>query len=206
MKITAIETVLSEAYPNGIWVRLETDEGLVGLGETFRNPKATEAYIHETLAPYLLGKDPCQPEVHRTAFNRLLGNRFQGFPTRSVELRGNSAVDIAIWDLTAKALDAPLYKLLGGPAHQTLPVYNTCASDGYNLAAKVIGDSRAAGEGEDDLARQVSDPGGLARSLLDDGITGMKIWPYDRFASKHDGYKMVSSVPRKSLIEASSCL
>ena len=202
MKISAVETILSDTYPNGIWVRLETDEGLVGVGETFRNPKATEAYIHETLAPYLLGQDPCQPELHRTAFNRLLGNRFQGFPTRSIELRGNSAVDIALWDLMAKSLDAPLYKVLGGPAHKTLPVYNTCASDGYNLAAKVIGDSRAAGEGEDDLALQVSDPGRLARSLLDDGITGMKIWPYDRFAAKHDGWH----IDRADLEEATDVI
>ncbi len=175
MKIVAVETVLAEAYPNCVWLRLETDAGLVGLGETFRNPRATVAYIHETVAPYLLGRDPRQPERHRTALTREVGNRFSGFPTRSVEVRGNSAADIALWDLAAKALDAPLYRLLGGPAHESLPVYNTCASDGYNLSARVIGDSRAAGEGEDDLALQVSDPGGLARSLLDEGIGGMKI-------------------------------
>lgn len=190
MKITAVETIQSAAYPNCVWLRLETDEGLTGLGETFRNPEATVAYIHETVAPYLLDQDPREPERHRNALLRHVGNRFSGFPTRSIEIRGNSAADIALWDLAGKALNAPLYQLLGGPAHETLPVYNTCASDGYNFAAKVIGDSRAAGEGEDDLARQVSDPGGLARSLLEEGIQGMKIWPFDRFAAKHDGWRI----------------
>lgn len=188
MKITAVETVQVAAYPNCVWVRIETDEGLVGLGETFRNPQATVAYIHETAAPYLLGQDPCAPERHRKALMRDVGNRFQGFPTRSVEIRGNSAVDIALWDLSAKAMGAPLYRLFGGPMQETLPVYNTCASAGYNTSSRVLGDSRAAGEGQDDLAMQVSDPAGLAKSLLADGITGMKIWPFDRFAAKHDGW------------------
>lgn len=190
MKIVAVETILSAAYPNCVWVRIETDAGLTGLGETFRNPRATLAYIHETVAPYLLGQDPLQPEKHRNALLRHVGNRFSGFPTRSVEIRGNSAADIALWDLAGKALDAPLYRLFGGPAHDRLPVYNTCASDGYNFAAKVIGDSRAVGEGDDDLALQLSDPGGLARSLRAEGITGMKIWPFDRFAAAHDGWRI----------------
>lgn len=202
MKIVAVETVTAEAYPNCVWVRLETDAGLVGLGETFRNPAATVAYIHETVAPYLLGQDPRRPEKHRQALTREVGNRFNGFPTRSVEIRGNSAVDIALWDLSAKALDAPLYRLLGGPVRERLGVYNTCASDGYNLSARVIGDSRAVGEGTDDLARQVSDPGGLARSLLADGIGGMKIWPYDRFAAKHDGWH----IDRPDLEEATAVI
>ena len=200
MKIVTVETVLSANYPNCVWLRLETDEGLVGLGETFRNPQATVSYIHETVAPYLLGQDPRAPERHRNALMRSVGNRFNGFPTRSIEIRGNSAADIALWDISAKAMDAPLYRLLGGPAHDTLPVYNTCASDGYNFQANVSGDSRAAGEGEDDLARQVSDPGGLARSLLADGITGMKIWPFDRFAARHDGWQ----IDRADLEEATA--
>ena len=62
MKITALETIQVEEFGNVVWVRLLTDQGLVGLGETFRNPQATVAYLHETCAPYLLGKDPLQIE------------------------------------------------------------------------------------------------------------------------------------------------
>ncbi|MFT5391228.1 MAG: galactonate dehydratase, partial [Gammaproteobacteria bacterium] len=58
MKITSIETVRVGEFPNMAWVRLHTDEGIVGLGETFFGARAVEAYIHETAAPVLLGKDP----------------------------------------------------------------------------------------------------------------------------------------------------
>jgi len=51
MRVTAIETVHVGAYPNITFVEVETDEGLRGLGETFRTPRAVAAQIHETVAP-----------------------------------------------------------------------------------------------------------------------------------------------------------
>jgi L-alanine-DL-glutamate epimerase-like enolase superfamily enzyme len=103
MKITAIDTIQLARFSNLVWVELHTDEGLVGLGETFRNPAATAAYIHETCAPYLLGKDPLQIERHAHALMHEVGSHFAGFPSRSVEVRGNSAVECALWDLFGKA-------------------------------------------------------------------------------------------------------
>ena len=55
MKITALETIRLDEFANLIWVRVHTDEGLVGLGETFMGAAAVEAYLHETVAPKLLG-------------------------------------------------------------------------------------------------------------------------------------------------------
>ena len=55
MKITSIETVRLGEFANIIWVRIHTDEGLIGLGETFMGAAAVEAYIHETVAPKLIG-------------------------------------------------------------------------------------------------------------------------------------------------------
>src|SRR5918994_1140065 len=132
MKITAIDTIQIAEFSNLVWLELHTDEGLVGLGETFRNPGATVAYIHETCAPYLLGKDPLQIERHARALAAEVGNHFMGFPSRSVELRGNSAVDFALWDLFGKAAGLPLWQLLGGLTRERIRVYNTCASAGYN--------------------------------------------------------------------------
>ena len=57
MKITAIETIHNKNFSNIVQVKIYTDEGLTGLGETFRNPNAIISYIHENCAPYLLGKD-----------------------------------------------------------------------------------------------------------------------------------------------------
>ena len=190
MKIAAVETVQVAAYGNLVWVELHTDEGLVGLGETFRNPEATVAYIHETCAPYLLGKDPLRIERHARALMAEVGNHFMGFPSRSVEVRGNSAIDLALWDLLGKAAGLPLHQLLGGLCRERIRIYNTCASAGYNRMARAEANSliatpgapSEAGDAFDDLVAQHERPAELARSLLENGITAMKIWPFDGHA------------------------
>ena len=199
MKITAVETIQVEEFANLVWVQLHTDEGLVGLGETFRNPQATAAYIHETCAPYLLGKDPRQIERHAHALMHEVGNRFIGFPTRSIELRGNSAVDIALWDLLGKALGQPVAQLLGGFTRDRIPIYNTCAGYTYNTKALTRYDTelvrngdrpaaRAAGRPYEDLEAQMHRPDELAQELLAEGIGGMKIWPFDGAALASGGH------------------
>ena len=190
MKITAIETVQVAEYGNLVWVELHTDAGLVGLGETFRNPEATVAYLHETCAPYLLGKDPLRIERHARALMSEVGNHFLGFPSRSVEVRGNSAIDLALWDLFGKAAGLPLYQLLGGLCRERTRIYNTCASATYNRMVRADANSLLASPGArsgpgddlDDLNAQHQRPAELAQSLLADGITAMKIWPFDRHA------------------------
>ena len=64
MKVTAIETIRIEEFPNLLWVRIYTDEGLTGIGETFFGPESAEAHIHGIIAPYLLGKDPRPVDRH----------------------------------------------------------------------------------------------------------------------------------------------
>lgn len=193
MRVTAIETLRLGAFGNLLWLKVETDQGLTGLGEAFRNAEATEAYIHETLAPYLLGQDPRQVNAHREAITRRIGNRFMGTPSRSIEVRGNAAVDLALWDLLGKSLKAPLSDLLGGRVRERIRVYNTCASPAYNTAPTVGWVTRLAEPGAaplaplDDLQAQLDDPAGLARSLLAEGVTAMKIWPFDRFAAATGG-------------------
>jgi L-alanine-DL-glutamate epimerase-like enolase superfamily enzyme len=196
MKIVGVETVQVEEYGNLVWVVLHTDEGLTGVGETFRNPEATIAYIHETCAPHLLGKDPLRREALVRELAGKVGNHFNGFPTRSVEVRGNSAIDLALWDLDGKALGVPLYRLLGGRTRDSVRIYNTCAGGSYNNRVRreyntdlVSRDSpRPERIGRyEDLLLQTFEPAQLTRELLDDGITAMKIWPFDVFALRSDG-------------------
>ena len=197
MKITAVETIQVAELSNLVWVELQTDDGLVGLGETFRNPEATVAYIHETCAPYLLGKDPLQIERHAQALMWEVGSHFTGFPSRSIELRGNSAVDLALWDLFGQAAGLPLHQLLGGLTRERIRVYNTCASAGYNRIARtgyntLLVDpdpdhAPAAADPLDDLSAQHQRPAELAQSLLADGIGAMKIWPFDAYAVASGG-------------------
>mgnify|MGYP001206207670 CR=1 FL=1 len=193
MRITALETLRVGGLGNMVWLRVFTDAGITGLGEAFRNAEATEAYIHETLAPWLIGKDPRAITFHREAILRRIGNRFMGTPSRSVEIRGNAAVDLALWDIHGKSLGVPVAGLLGGKAREKIRIYNTCAGPAYNTAPTVEWVSRLAKPGEqpmaplDDLQAQLDDPAGLARSLLAEGVTAMKIWPFDRFAAKSGG-------------------
>lgn len=198
MKITGIETIQNTEYSNLVWVKIHTDEGITGLGETFRNPQAIVSYLHETCAPYLIGKDPLRINEHSDNLINWTPNRYIGYPTRSVEYRGNSAVDIALWDLKAKASNLSLVDMLGGLSRDNIPIYNTCAADGYNWKSDSL--SRSIGSGNiigkkhfyDDLELQVENPGELAKSLLDEGISAMKIWPFDEFAFTTKG-QMISN-------------
>ena len=143
MKITGIETIQNTEYSNLVWIKLYTDEGLTGLGETFRNPQAIISYLHETCAPYLIGRDPLRINEHSDNLINWIANRYIGYPTRSVEYRGNSAVDIALWDLKSKACNLSLVDMLGGLSRDYIPIYNTCAADGYNWNANSL--SRSVG-------------------------------------------------------------
>ena len=109
MKITALETVRLDEFPNVLWVRVHTDEGLTGLGETFFGARAVEAYLHESAAMTVLGRDPLAIE----RIGRDL-TPYIGFAGTGAETRGRSAVDIALWDLFGKATGQPVYQLLGG--------------------------------------------------------------------------------------------
>src|SRR5271154_5137632 len=126
MKITAIETIRLEEFANLIWLHVHTDEGLVGLGETFFAPATVESYLHEVLAPRGLGRDPLA--IDRLAKD-LTG--YLGFRSTGVEARGNSAFDIALWDVFGKATGQPIAQLLGGFSRSSIRTYNTCAGVSY---------------------------------------------------------------------------
>ncbi|MBB4018547.1 L-alanine-DL-glutamate epimerase-like enolase superfamily enzyme [Chelatococcus caeni] len=198
MKITAVETLRLGEFANIVWIRLHTDEGLVGLGETFMGAAAVEAYVHETVAPRLLGRDPRQIE----AINRdLIG--YLGWRGAGVETRGNSAVDIALWDLFGKTLGVPVSVALGGRSRERVRTYNTCA--GY----RYIRDARAqavanwgTGESEgpyEDLDAFLNNADELALSLLEQGITGMKIWPFDIAAERTGGLDISAEELKRAL-------
>ncbi|HEU4391096.1 MAG TPA: mandelate racemase/muconate lactonizing enzyme family protein [Blastocatellia bacterium] len=197
MKITEVETILIEEFPNLVYVRLHTDEGVVGLGETFFTAEAVAAWIHSMAAPYLLGKDPLRIEQHWHGLNG-----FVGFNSTGVEMRARSAIDVALWDILGKVCGQPLYQLLGGRARDRVPVYNTCAGYGYvrkrleryiekNPATGDTVAEKSAGPYED-LEAFTHHAGKLAQSLLAEGIRGMKIWPFDPYAEKSGGHSISS--------------
>jgi L-alanine-DL-glutamate epimerase-like enolase superfamily enzyme len=190
MKILRVETITTADYPNMLWLHLHTDDGLVGLGEAYYGPAAVEGYLHETAAPYLLGQDPGPIERHHFMLGRRLQSRLT-HRAMGAETRGLAAVDMALWDLFGQRVGRPLYACLGGPVRDRIRLYNTCAGGGYFLrrTAQPGADLRVTWGiddqpvGYDDLRRwqDLDQAGDLAQELLADGITAMKIWPFDQF-------------------------
>jgi L-alanine-DL-glutamate epimerase-like enolase superfamily enzyme len=199
MKITRVETLRLGEFPNLAWLRVHTDEGVSGLGETAFGAAAVEAYLHEFVAPRALGRDPLEIEGLTRSLAGYLGFRGSGVETRAV-----SAFNIALWDLYGKVCNQPLYQVLGGASRERVRTYNTCAGYRYIRAAggqstKNWGlDGKSQGPYEDlDAFLHRADE--LAQSLLEQGITGMKIWPFDPYAEASDGLYISSEDLQKSL-------
>jgi galactonate dehydratase len=181
MKITAVETIY---VPRGVtvhvgaitylWVRIHTDEGIIGLGESYPNAEAEAAIVHTRLAPVLLGKDPSA--IDRLWADMFLAVSYSGWA--GAEMRAISAVDIALWDLAGKAVDQPIYKLLGGASRPAMRIYNTC----YDRV---------------DFTKQ---PCQLAGELLASNVRAMKIWPFDPIA-KDTGGNYISADQLRRAIE-----
>ncbi|MFA9441403.1 mandelate racemase/muconate lactonizing enzyme family protein [Uliginosibacterium sp. sgz301328] len=200
MKITAVESVRVEEFSNVLWVRVHTDAGIVGLGETFYGAGAVEAHLHDTLAQRLLGKDPLAIE----ALNREMVNLPLAQSSTGAEYRAASAVDLALWDIFGKSCGLPVHQMLGGRCHDRLRVYNTCAGYKYVRSQNIkpvgtwnLGDGTGPYE---DLDAFLNRADALAESLLAQGITAMKIWPFDAAAIENDG-RYISSAQLKRALE-----
>ncbi len=198
MKITGIETIRIEERPNLLWLHVHTDEGLTGLGETFFTAETVETYLHEYVAPRVIGRDPLQIDL---LARDLVG--YLGFRSTGVEMRGNSAFDIALWDIFGKATNQPIAQLLGGFSRRSIRTYNTCAGTEY--IKKATGQTSAnygldaARSGYDDLNGFLFRADELAQSLLDEGISAMKIWPFDMAAERTRGQYISSADLRQAL-------
>lgn len=186
MIIKAIETLHIAEFPNLLWVIVEDSEGNRGTGESFFISTATETYVHEQAAPLLIGQDA----RNREALQKRL-KPYVGYNGAGAEVRGNSAIDMALWDLWGRHLNQPVWRLLGGRARERIRTYNTCA--GYEYVRGSTGQMTdnwglSSDQGPyEDLQGFLTDAGKVAESLLSQGITGMKIWPFDYAAESSHG-------------------
>lgn len=189
MKVTGIETIRLEEYPAILFLQLHTDEGIIGLGENCVGVETVETFIHETVAPRLLGKDP----LAINALFEMLHQDFIGFSGSSAAVRATSSVDIALWDILGQVTKQPIYQLLGGKVRDSIRAYNTCAGPGYAKGNSNIDRNRASqiganvGETYEDLVGFLKHPEELIASLKEMGFTAAKIWPFDEASIRSGG-------------------
>ena len=123
MKITKITTYI--VPPRWLFLKIETDEGIVGWGEPVIEGRAhTVAAAVDELSDYLIGQDPLQIEKHWQAMYR--GAFYRGGPILMSAIAG---VDQALWDIKGKYHDAPIHQLLGGQVRDRIRVYAWVGGD-----------------------------------------------------------------------------
>ena len=161
MRIEKIEPFLVDRW---LLVRVYTDEDLVGNGEAglWAHHRMVYEAIRE-LSQYYVGKDPTQIEHHWQVISR--NTHFMG----SVLSAAISAIDIALWDIVAKSVNLPVYKLLGGKCRDKVRVF-----------------SNVAGETLEQLAESAS------RSVKQ-GFTALRVTPFSRDTTTQTPTKVVKT-------------
>ncbi len=189
LKITKIEAVrfrpdlrIQGIAPNWTWVRLHTDKGIVGIGESYSGAGHEAAVaVLKSFAGMVLGKDATNIErLWQDLFYRISYAPWGGSETRML-----TAINIAQWDILGKASGLPVYKLLGGKVQEKLLVYNTM--NGWPINGM----------------REHDAPEKITEFLLQRGIKGVKLYPYDRgpvnALARHGGTFITQAELRQSL-------
>ena len=121
LKITRLKTAVVEANFDWTFVRVETDEGISGLGECFFAPGLTS--ILRSLEPLLLGEDP--RDVHRLFRKLRLATSGAG-SSAGIIYNAISGIEAALWDLLGQSLGVPIHRLLGGKFRDKVRIYADC--------------------------------------------------------------------------------
>lgn len=120
MKITDAKVFVCSPGRNFVTIKIYTDEGVYGLGDATLNGRelSVASYLQDHLMPCLIGRDPTQIEDIWQFFYR--GAYWRRGP---VTMAAIGAIDMALWDIKGKALNTPLYNLLGGRCRKGIMVY-----------------------------------------------------------------------------------
>ncbi|MBO0958773.1 galactonate dehydratase [Neobacillus sp. MM2021_6] len=145
MKIRSYE--LFQVPPRWLFLKIETDEGIIGWGEPVIEGRAsTVKACVEELMEYLIGKDPLRIEDHWSMLYR--SGFYRGGPILMSAIAG---IDQALWDIKGKYFHAPVYQLLGGACRDSIKVYSWIGGD------------------------RPSDVGEAAKKIVDAGFTAVKM-------------------------------
>lgn len=157
MKIVAARLIVCSPDRNFVTLRIDTDEGIYGLGDATLNGRelAVVAYLEEHIIPCLIGRDPFATEdiwqyLYRGAYWR----------RGPVTMTAIAAVDVALWDIKGKALKTPLYNLLGGKSRQGALVY--AHANGSDIPSAIDSVKKHIAEGYQAIRVQCGVPGVLS--------------------------------------------
>src|SRR5689334_24590660 len=146
MKITAARAIVTCPGRNFVTLKIETDEGVYGIGDATLNGRelAVVSYLTEHVIPVLIGRDPARIEdtwqyLYRGAYWR----------RGPVTMSAIAAVDTALWDIKGKVAGLPVYERLGGRSREGVTVYGHAngetTADVLRAAANYVGMGYRAG-------------------------------------------------------------
>ncbi len=186
MKITAAKLIICSPDRNFVTLRIDTDEGIYGLGDATLNGRelAVASYLQDHILPCLIGRDPFQTEdiwqyLYRGAYWR----------RGPVTMSAIAAVDVALWDIKGKALNTPVYNLLGGQSRQGCLVYTH--ANGADIAEALDSVQKHIAEGYLAVRAQSGVPGvassygvpkaGKPYEPAERGLPSESLWSTERY-------------------------
>lgn len=186
MKITSARVIVCSPDRNFVTLKIETDEGIYGLGDATLNGRelAVVAYLKEHVIPCILGRDPSQIEdiwqyLYRGAYWR----------RGPVTMAAIAAVDVALWDIKGKALNTPVYNLLGGASRQGCLVY--AHATGADIPAAIDSVQQSMNQGYLAVRAQAGVPGvassygvpkaGKPYEPAERGLPSESLWSSERY-------------------------
>ncbi|MEY3101219.1 MAG: hypothetical protein RL435_365, partial [Actinomycetota bacterium] len=162
MKITGYE--LFPVPPREMFLKIETDEGIVGWGEPVLEGRVDATYAAVTdLMNYLMGKDPRDIERH---FQRMLKGGF--YRGGAILYSAISGIDQALWDILGKSLNVPVYTLLGGAVRDRVRFYG-------HLNTKTVHNAQT----QIPLKQELEELREITQLQIDRGLTAFKFCPSD---------------------------
>ena len=195
--IQTVETLRHPEFPHLTHVVLRSGDGLAGLGETFHHSESVEAYVHSELAPRVVGVPVGNVAELWQRMGAFADGRRPHSGSISVDSGATSALDLAAWDLRARALGLPLHDALGGAVRDAIRVYVT-AVDPDHLPPRGAEPHERSGADDwglggtresrhRDWTSSLERPAELARELVDEGFTALKLFPFVRLAEATNG-------------------
>ncbi|MFZ0393003.1 MAG: D-mannonate dehydratase ManD [Terracidiphilus sp.] len=156
MKITDASVIVTSPGRNFVTLKVETDEGIYGLGDGTLNGRelAVASYLTDHVIPCIIGRDPF--EIEDIWQYLYCGAYWRRGP---VTMTSIAAVDVALWDIKGKALNTPVYNLMGGKSRNGVLVY--AHANGKDIEAAL-----------DDVARHKEL--GYKAIRVQSGIAGLK--------------------------------